>query len=229
MVHDGWETLSTCLLAAGWVPQQPGSLVLQSPHNSLALSPDLDDPKCRRATLASIEERIETILGYQAEGHDLDSSELALAEFTAALHLIRHSYAGATDTPEKASEVTTFENRMHAETYENDEPFSFRIDPRGRAGEARFEFYVSERLVDRLRSIAIGYDLPLLSRLPFCGDENYEYPAIQALSLQRELSFIVAHVSDPLLERTLLRPLAALVRTAARKPSDGVCITVEPP
>lgn len=228
MAHDGWDKLSTCLRAAGWVPQQPGSQVLQSPHNSLALSPDLDDPENRRATLVSIERSIETISGYQAEGHDLEGSELALAEFAAALHLIRHIYGRIAATREKAR-VTTFEDRIHAERYENDEPFSFRIEPGGRVGDERVAFDVSERLVDRLRCIALGYDLPLLSRLPVCGDENLEYPAVQAVSLQRELAFIVAHVSDPLLERTLLRPLAALVSTAARSPTSGGSITVEPP
>ena len=228
MGQGSWDKLSTCLRAAGWVPEQPGSQVLQSPHNRLALSADLDDPGFRRGTLVSIEQSIETILGYQAEGHDLEVLELALAELAAAVHLIRHIYGGTTATPEKA-QVTTFEDRIHAERYENDEPFSFRIEPSGRAGAERFAFEVSERLVDRLRCIAIGYDLPLLSRLPVCGDENWEYPAIQAVSLQRELAFIVAHISDPLLERTLLRPLEALVWTVARNPSSSGCITVEPP
>ncbi|MBT8469747.1 MAG: hypothetical protein KJN97_13460 [Deltaproteobacteria bacterium] len=228
MGQGGWDQLSTCLRAAGWVPEQAGSQVLQSPHNSLALTPDLDDPEHRRATLVSIEQRIETISGYQAEGHEVTGSDLALAEFAAALHLIRHIYGGTTATPEKAN-ATTFEDRIHAERYENDEPFAFRIEPGGQAGAERFAFDVSERLVDRLRCIAIGYDLPLLSRLPVCGDENWEYPAIQAVSLQRELAFIVAHVSDPLLERTLLRPLAALVGTVDRNATNGGCITVEPP
>lgn len=228
MGKGSWDQLSKCLRAAGWVPQQPGTQVLQSPHNSLALTPDLDDPEGRRATLVSIGQRIETILGYQAEGHDLEGTELALAEFVAALHLIRHIYGGTTAMPEEA-QVTTFEDRIHAERYENDEPFSFRVESRGRAGTERLGFDASERLVDRLRCIALGYDLPLLSRLPVCGDENWEYPAVQTVSLQRELAFIAAHVSDPLLERTLLRPLAALVSTAARNPTSGGCITVEPP
>jgi hypothetical protein len=70
--------------------------------------------------------------------------------------------------------------------------------------------------------------LPLLSRLPAAHDyEEWTYPEVQAVSLERELAFLLQHISDPLLS-TALRPFAALLTAAMRHPG-GRSIVVESP
>ena len=92
MERSKWVQLRDGLLATGWTRERPGSEVLESPDKSLALSPELDRAEFRASTIRSIEQSIETIRGYEAEGHDLEGSDSAIAEFEAALAAVRAVY-----------------------------------------------------------------------------------------------------------------------------------------
>jgi len=123
--------------------------------------------------------------------------------------------------------MSTFADRFQSQRYRNDEPCRVFLqpDPRDEESPPTNEFWVPERLVERLHHLGLAYELPLLSRVS--STEDWSYPEVQAFSLQRELAFLMAHVSDPLLAAAL-EPFEALLTESIRHPR-GRSIVVETP
>jgi len=122
-----------------------------------------------------------------------------------------------------------FADRFDDARYVNDVSYLIRLQPNSLDEKGlKQEVCVPERLMHRLVYLAIAYELPLLSRLPVAEDyEEWTYPEVQAVSLERELAFLLQRVSDPLLT-TVLRPFTTLVTAAIRHP-HGRSIVVETP
>jgi hypothetical protein len=87
------------------------------------------------------------------------------------------------------------------------------------------ESWISERLLARLRHLALAYELPLLSRLP--GDGAIAYPEIQLLSLEAELAFLFEVVTDPVLLHGIA-PMRDMIKRATHEPR-GWLLVVEAP
>jgi hypothetical protein len=120
-----------------------------------------------------------------------------------------------------------FDDRFDDQRYREDEACRIFLqpDPRDKAEPNFEEVWISERLLERLRHLGLAYELPLLSRIS--STEDWTYPELQAVSLERELAFLMNHVSDPWLG-AVLQPFAALLTEAMRHPR-GRSIVVETP
>ena len=73
---------------------------------------------------------------------------------------------------------------------------------------APIDTWISERLLQRVRHLALAFELPLLSRLP-AGTGRWVYPDEQLDALADELVLVVERVDDPALASALasLNPL----------------------
>jgi|RhiMethySRZTD1v2_1073278.scaffolds.fasta_scaffold734947_1 hypothetical protein len=109
-----------------------------------------------------------------------------------------------------------YENRLTAGTYRDDVQCQLRLqpDPRDNARQP-IEDWISERLLTRLRHLALAYDLPLLSRLPANG--AIAYPEIQLSSVEDELALLQA-----------IAPIQAMISRATNEPR-GWSLVVEAP
>ena len=85
--------------------------------------------------------------------------------------------------------------------------------------------WISERLLGRLRHVALAYELPLLGRLP--GNGSIAYPEIQLGSLEDELEFLFDVLSDEVLLEAI-SPMREMIRKAGREPR-GWSLMVEAP
>jgi hypothetical protein len=109
-----------------------------------------------------------------------------------------------------------FTNRLDGTRYPNDEPCQLRLEPhprdeQGQAAVGR----ISERLLDRLKYLAVAYELPLLSRLPNHG--QVMYPEIQIESIEDELTFLFEIVSDQALLEAIA-PLRGMIGKSKMNP-----------
>ena len=119
-------------------------------------------------------------------------------------------------------------DRLDPARYSDDEPFQVRLEPHPRdqgASASAMEAWIAERLVDRLRHVALAYELPLLGRLPVT--DSMSYPEIQLAAVEDELEFILEVVSDHVL-REALAPLRHMIGAAIRNPR-GLSLVVEAP
>jgi len=119
-----------------------------------------------------------------------------------------------------------YENRLTAGTYRDDVQCQLRLqpDPRDEA-EQPMEAWISERLLARLRHLALAYDLPLLSRLPAIG--AIAYPEIQLSSVEDELAFLFEIVTDQALLQAIA-PIQEMIGRATNEPL-GWSLVVEAP
>jgi len=88
-----------------------------------------------------------------------------------------------------------YRKRVESATYRDDIVCEIRLqpDPRDESVE-RLVGWISEKLLGRLRHLAIAYELPLLSRLP--TDGQMTFPETQLPSFEDELAFLFDVVSD---------------------------------
>lgn len=109
-----------------------------------------------------------------------------------------------------------YENRLTAGSYREGVQCQLRLQPDPR-DESRqpMEGWISERLLARLRHLALAYDLPLLSRLPANG--AIAYPEIQLPSVEDELAFLVEIVTDQALLHAIA-PIQEMIRRATNEP-----------
>ena len=119
-----------------------------------------------------------------------------------------------------------YENRLTAGTYRDDVQCQLRLQPDPRHESRQpMEDWISERLLTRLRHLALAYELPLLSRLPANG--AIEYPEIQLPSLEDELAFLFEIVTDQALLQAIA-PIREMIRRATNEPR-GWSLVVEVP
>jgi hypothetical protein len=119
-----------------------------------------------------------------------------------------------------------YENRLTAGTYQDDVQCQLRLQPDRRdEGRQPMEDWISERLLARLRHLAMAYDLPLLSRLP--TDGTIAYPEIQLPSVEDELAFLFEIVTDHALLQAIA-PMREMIRRATHEPR-GWSLVVEAP
>jgi hypothetical protein len=115
--------------------------------------------------------------------------------------------------------------RLDPATYRDDVACEVRLeaDPRDAQAERSSE-WISERLLARLRHLALAYELPLLARLPTDG-ELVGYPDVQLRSLEDELAFLFDIVSDKVL-LDAVAPFQAMIKRALHDPR-GWTLVVE--
>ena len=122
--------------------------------------------------------------------------------------------------------TNTHENRLDASTYSDDVQCQLRLQPDPRDEDTKpAEAWLSERLLARLRNLALAYELPLLARLPTSGATTY--PEIQLGSMEDELAFLFRVVSDPVLLEAIA-PMREMIRVAMHHPR-GWSLVVESP
>ena len=122
--------------------------------------------------------------------------------------------------------TNTHENRLDASTYSDDVQCQLRLQPDPRDEDTKpAEAWLAERLLARLRNLALAYELPLLSRLPTSGATTY--PEIQLGSIEDELAFLFRVVSDPVLLEAIA-PMREMIRVAMQHPR-GWSLVVESP
>ena len=94
--------------------------------------------------------------------------------------------------------VRDYDKRLNADSYRDDVQCEIRLqpDPRDETCGPVVD-WVSERLLGRLRHLALAYELPLLGRLP--GHGKVGYPEAQLSTLEEELGFLSSVVSDQVL------------------------------
>ena len=104
------------------------------------------------------------------------------------------------------------ENKLIAATYVEDVMCELRLAPSPK-DEVRQPMvrWISERLLDRLRHLALAYELPLLARLPTNGSATY--PEVQLAPIEEELAFLFEVVSDNALLEAL-SPVREMLKTA---------------
>ena len=121
---------------------------------------------------------------------------------------------------------TSYEARCRAATYVGDVQCELRLqpDPRDEDREATVG-WISERLLSRLRHLALAYELPLLGRLS--SDGSVSYPEVQFSAVEDELEFLYGIVTDGALLNAIA-PLRTLIQQAARDPR-GWSLRVELP
>ena len=121
---------------------------------------------------------------------------------------------------------SAYESRLLAETYVDDVQCEVRLQPDPRDEDREpIVGWVSERLLGRLRHLALAYDLPLLGRLP--GDGSIAYPEVQLGSIEDELEFLCNVLTDNALLEAI-SPMREMIRTAAHDPR-GWSLRVEAP
>jgi hypothetical protein len=119
-----------------------------------------------------------------------------------------------------------FLDRLDAATYRDDVVCEVRLEPDPRDEQAsRVNEWISEKLLSRLRNLALAYELPLLSRLPVGG--HVVYPEVQLASVEDELAFLFEVVSDRVL-LDAIAPLHAMLGRAMHHPR-GWTLHVETP
>ena len=119
-----------------------------------------------------------------------------------------------------------YDNRLIGDTYRHDIQCEVRLqhDPRDE-GRDPMVGSISERLLGRLRHLALAYELPLLARLP--GDGSIAYREIQLGSVEDELAFLFDVVSDQVLLEAIA-PMREMIRRAKHAPG-GWSLMVEMP
>ena len=117
-----------------------------------------------------------------------------------------------------------FEDRMRPATYADDVECEIRLepDPRDERQSVRSS-WISERLLARIRFLALAYELPLLGRIPATGATAY--PGTQMESLEDELEFIGTIVEDALLFDAL-KPVTEFI-ARIKKEARGGSLTIE--
>jgi hypothetical protein len=119
-----------------------------------------------------------------------------------------------------------YENRLIGDTYRDDVQCELRLQPDPRdEGRDPMVGWISERLLARLRLLALAYELPLLGRLPAKG--SIAYSEIQLGSVEDELAFLFEVVSDQVLLEAIL-PMREMIRRATHEPR-GWSLMVETP
>jgi len=72
----------------------------------------------------------------------------------------------------------TFDDRLNPDSYRDDEPCQIRLEADPRDEKTDFVAgWISKKLLDRMRHLALAYDLPLLARLS--GNGEVRYPEAQ--------------------------------------------------
>jgi hypothetical protein len=119
-----------------------------------------------------------------------------------------------------------YTNRLIGDTYRDDVQCELRLqhDPRDE-GRDPIVGWISERLLARLRHLALAYELPLLGRLP--GSGSIAYSEIQLVSVEDELAFLFEVVSDQVLLEAI-GPMREMIRRAMHDPR-GWSLMVETP
>ena len=118
------------------------------------------------------------------------------------------------------------EDRLTTESYQNDVRCELRLQPHPRdEGRDPIVGWISERLLARLRYLALAYELSLLGRLPSQG--SIAYPEIQFDSLEDEFAFLFDVISDRALLEAIA-PMREMIRTAKHEPR-GWSLMVETP
>jgi hypothetical protein len=119
-----------------------------------------------------------------------------------------------------------YENRLNASTYRDDVQCQLRLQSHPRdEGRAPMVSWISEKLLARLRHLALAYDLPLLARLP--SDGSIIYPEVQLVSVEDELAFLFEVVSDQVL-LAAIAPMREMIQRAQHDPR-GWSLVVEAP
>jgi len=122
--------------------------------------------------------------------------------------------------------TNNFEERLISDTYRDDVECEVRLQPDPRDEDCgSLCAGMPERLLARLRSLGIAYELPLLSRLPDIG--HVAYPEIQLQSLEDELVFLFEVVSDQALLQAVV-PFRDFIGRAKHEPR-GWSLIVETP
>ena len=117
-----------------------------------------------------------------------------------------------------------YDERLSGGSYRDDVLCEIRLlpDPRDEGADPVLG-WISERLLARLRYLALAYELPLLGRLPGTGSTSY--PEVQLSPLEEELAFLFTVVSDDAL-LTGVTPIRDMIRRATHHPR-GWTLTVE--
>ena len=112
--------------------------------------------------------------------------------------------------------VRDYDKRLNADSYRDDVQCEIRLqpDPRDETCGPVVD-WVSERLLGRLRHLALAYELPLLGRLP--GHGKVGYPEAQLSTLEEELGFLSSVVSDQVL-LAAIRPMRDMIEKAQHDP-----------
>jgi hypothetical protein len=122
--------------------------------------------------------------------------------------------------------TNNYQERLIGDTYRDDVECEVRLEPDPRdEGRSGLCAGMPERLLARLRSLGIAYQLPLLSRLPDNG--QVVYPEIQLPSLEEEMVFLFEVVSDEALLRAVV-PFREFIGRAKHEPR-GWSLIVEAP
>lgn len=119
-----------------------------------------------------------------------------------------------------------YSDRLEAASYGSDVQCQLRLvrDPREELSEP-VEGWIAQRLLARLKHLALAYELPLLTRLPSLGVEIY--PELQVQELEDELAFLFSVMSDDVLLKAIA-PLREMIRVATHDPR-GWFLRVECP
>jgi hypothetical protein len=118
------------------------------------------------------------------------------------------------------------DGRLDANAYRDDVQCQLRLKPDPRdEGREPIEGWISERLLARLRHLALAYELPLLARLP--SDGSRVFPEVQIPSLEEELAFVFSIVTDQVL-LDAIAPLREMIRVATHHPR-GWSLVVDAP
>ena len=122
--------------------------------------------------------------------------------------------------------VQDYDKRLNPDSYRDDVQCEIRLqpDPRDETCGPVVD-WVSERLLSRLRHLALAYELPLLGRLP--GHGKVGYPEAQLSTLEEELGFLSSVVSDQVL-LAAIRPMRDMIEKAQHDPR-GWSLIVETP
>ena len=117
-----------------------------------------------------------------------------------------------------------YDIKLRAATYRDDVVCEIRLHrhPKDESREPLVA-WMSERLLQRLRHLALAYDLSLLGRLP--GSGSITYPEIQLDAIEDELAFLFGVVSDEALLEAV-SPIRELIRKAQHE-CRGCSLSVE--
>ena len=111
------------------------------------------------------------------------------------------------------SDGSKFANRLQSASYQNDTQVHFGIAPSQKAPESWVG--VSERVVARLTSMGMAYELHHIQMIDIYDDTTFKSQQCEKLYL--ELEFLAGVIKDPVLGE-VLNTLAALIKPALGKP-----------